>query len=160
MCTSPLRSQYCLFKIKEIFKENQAYVKTVDATFHHWGRDTENNYKILEGITYGKFTATTKKNDYWGITDGNPVTLYFFNVNVCNSAANKDKNCKKFVCGRNGRKKGINLGVNVDFRDYAVLVGEIVDLMNSDDKQIKEDMAEIAEVLNLSPTKTGVKDEF
>ena len=144
-----------MFKIKEIFKENQAYVKTVDATFHHWGRDTENNYEILEGITYGKFTATTKKNDYWGITDGNPVNLYFFNVNVCDTSAEKG-----VVCGKNGRKRGVSIGVNVDFRDYAVLVGEIVDLMNSDDKQIKEDMAEIAEVLNLSPTKTGVKDEF
>ena len=71
-----------MFKIKEIFKEDQTYVTTVNATFHRWGNETKNNYEILEGITYGKFNATTKKNDYWGITDGNPVNLYFFNVNV------------------------------------------------------------------------------
>jgi hypothetical protein len=60
---------------------------------------------------------------------------------ICNTGE-KDNDGNSVVCGPTNpdRKNRINVGVNVDFRDYAVLVGEIVDLMNNtrDDQQIDQ----------------------
>ena len=82
------------------------------------------------------------------IEEGREVQLHIFHVQVCNTGdkANKDESGNT-KCGKNGRGKGISIGVNQDFDDYAVLVGEIVDMMNK--KCHSEDVEEMLQLLQL-----------
>lgn len=135
-------------KLHHIFSEGQKYANDTEAKFHKWKCDP--SHKILEGITYGTINATTSDNaaEYWGIEEGREVQLHIFHVQVCNTGdkANKDESGNT-KCGKNGRGKGISIGVNQDFDDYAVLVGEIVDMMNK--KCHSEDVEKMLQLLQL-----------
>ena len=45
------------------------------------------------------------------------------------------------------RKKGISIGAAQDFNDYALLIAEIIDFMNSDNKMFQDNMDEILGLL-------------
>ena len=85
-----------------------------------------------------------------GIKEGRKVNLYILNVNVCFSSGDVTNTRRGCFPRALNRKKGTSVGVVAEqqgFNDYALIVAEIIDFMNSDNKMIQDDMDEILGLL-------------
>jgi len=122
--------------------------------------ESEKDTSYLESLTFTKVETKTVHNSYFGIEKGRTVTLYVLAANVCNrfspekveSIPNDNpetkccaRNAKK--CPSNGRKKAMTIGLDENFKDYGILVSEIVDTLTSEANRAIVD--EILHVLNL-----------
>lgn len=127
-------------EVLAIFKDDQpaANLQALNLKRLSVPEDTE----ILQFITFGTVTATTKENQYYGIEAGRKVRMNLFHVQICEKKFTKGNQCKYGI-----DKRPIGIGIEQNFAYYGILVSEITKTLNmpSNKKQVQKMMS----ILNL-----------